>query len=105
MLFHSSTARVIGRKRKLEIASIAIEQHLEVPHSALDIFTWVVGIDDIMQARRIGHQLHKPHSSLVRTGGGVEIRFRFDDGTNQVSIDTMASRRPADEGIVRGVKG
>ena len=64
VLLDRAATRVISCKRKLEITLVAIQQHPQMPHPALDILAWIISVTHVKESSGVGHELHQSHSSL-----------------------------------------
>ena len=57
-----------------------------VTFCAFNVIGGIERVDDVMQTRSVGHQLHEPHGALFRTGGGIEIRLDSDYSAHEIRI-------------------
>jgi hypothetical protein len=61
---HRSLAGVVGRQRQGNVATMLVEQVLEVAHAGVDVLRRIGGVGHAVACRSRRHQLHRTHCPL-----------------------------------------
>ena len=62
---NGARARVVSGQAQLHVATIALEQFLQVADARVHVLLWVKGIGHLQLPGRRRHELHQPHGSLA----------------------------------------
>src|SRR3989304_6797710 len=65
MPIDSLATGIVGRQTQPQVALVTSEQHFQMAHPAFDVIDRSVGVDHVVQPRRVRHELHSTHGAFV----------------------------------------
>lgn len=84
--------RIVRRQSQIQVAIVALQQHLQMSNPGVDILFRVKQVVRSVSLRRRRDQLHQSAGAFVRIRPRVPVRFRFDHRANQCRVHAMPFR-------------
>src|SRR5207249_5429775 len=94
-------ARVVGRERERQVATVEVDQISQVSDPALDVLAHVEDVADAKPCRRRRHELHQPTRALTRDRARLEVRLHKDDRLDQLGRERVSRCCRADQVAIR----
>src|SRR2546425_1665445 len=91
-LVNSPFTRIVRRQRQIQVAIVALQQHLQMSNPGVDILLRVEQVVRSVSLCRRGNQLHQSAGAFARIRPRVPVRFRFDHRANQCRVHAMPFR-------------